>query len=268
MEKTKRNPNVLALGIILSTVMIIMFFLLQIKGNKGLELNYQWLLLSLIPLIIALFVGNYITKLKYGDYEIDSINRQTIDIDSDIIDAIEWINSQQKKSIEELEGLPHKASYKVLRFEYGKKDYYIIRDIIMYLQALPNLRYFEIVENPQRFSYLVKLQDIIGIANVNEIRRNNLINEEIIYDSLGKFINAVQNRSILDAYPHAITDSLTEEDTLLSAYKKLRNLKEDFLPFIDHHQRLIGFVRRIKVESKIAQFYYKYLKSDNGDDIE
>ena len=60
----ERQDIILISGIIVSIILLIIFGLLQHYQAKFMTLSNQWIFLSILPIIVALFVGGYITKFK------------------------------------------------------------------------------------------------------------------------------------------------------------------------------------------------------------
>jgi hypothetical protein len=57
---------------VISIVLLVVFFALQMRGSPILSLNLQWILVAGVPLVVALVAGGYVKRLKLpGDLEID-----------------------------------------------------------------------------------------------------------------------------------------------------------------------------------------------------
>jgi hypothetical protein len=257
MKNKEKNPKAILWGSIISTALILLFFFLQTFENEGLNLNQQWILLSLVPLLVALFIGNYITSLKYGDIEISAIDKEPIGFDSDIIDIIKAIRAKEKEGLDNLRALTNKKEIEVLLFKYGRVGYYSKNVISSYLKELPNIKYFEIVDENDEFLCLISLRTVIKVTR----RHPNSDDNQLIIQNLESFISSLENRTILTDYQHALEEFIMDDDTLINSYIKLRKSPENLLPILNRRKRLIGIIKTNSVERKIAQLYLNHYQS-------
>lgn len=56
--------SILAIGAVISVGMLVIFMVLQAQNGSILDLSMKWLWVSLVPVGIALFVGNFISSIK------------------------------------------------------------------------------------------------------------------------------------------------------------------------------------------------------------
>jgi hypothetical protein len=66
-----RNPSAVWVGAILSALFLGLFLWLKYQDSSVLDLQPQWLLVAVVPLVASLVVGGYVRELKAGDYGVD-----------------------------------------------------------------------------------------------------------------------------------------------------------------------------------------------------
>lgn len=62
----EKNSKALTWGILVSVFLLVLFSVLKIINSPILDLQSQWLIISIIPILIGLIVGKYIGKIKAG----------------------------------------------------------------------------------------------------------------------------------------------------------------------------------------------------------
>jgi hypothetical protein len=71
VEASGRNPKSLWVGISISAILLAIFLVLKWAKSPVLDLQPQWLLVALVPILIGLIIGGYVRELKAGDYGVD-----------------------------------------------------------------------------------------------------------------------------------------------------------------------------------------------------
>lgn len=79
------------IGAAASLALLLLFGVLQEREAKFLELSSQWILISIFPILVSLFVGGYISKFKGFGVELESaLNTSvTTSVDLRATDALE-----------------------------------------------------------------------------------------------------------------------------------------------------------------------------------
>ena len=104
-----------------------LFISLHIKNSKFLTIDSKWLLISGLPILIALIVGGYIHKFKGFGIELETSLKNPIgQVNLIATDVLESISGRDKGSISSVEKLPSSEliKYHRLSFVNGKRNYY------------------------------------------------------------------------------------------------------------------------------------------------
>ena len=153
--------------------------------------------------------------------------------------------------------LEQKLKTERLQFKYRIQDYYNSSVVLEYINELPNLKYFEIIDKERRFIALIPSRKFQKSEQYNEDRTNQGI--ELL-------ISSIENGNISDTFSDVITHTIRKEDTLLVALKRFNDSNQgktvegdQILPVVDIDNKMIGLTRKIKLTEKIAE---QVLKSE------
>ena len=223
--------------------MLILFLWLQSCNSEILKLDVKWLIVSGLPILIALLLGGYIHKFKGFGIELEASLHNPIGRESLIAtDIIQCIQGAEKGSLDHLTQslFSRRNDYKRLSFILGKKDYYNDYVIEQYINRLPHLKYIEIKRHNGRFICLLPVSSF-------------KINNETDSDKIKLFIRAIEeNRFTAIFQDEVITDRVREDDSLIKVLPKVRASKLGILPVISKQNILIGIITTQIVEKRIA----------------
>lgn len=242
-----KKESILLIGVLLSLILLAAFGLLQIVDSKLLQLPSQWLAIAILPIIIALFVGGFITRFKGFGVELETALKTPVaNLNLTASDAVADIPGDEKQSIMYLQDLPYekKQATRWLLFKSGRQNYYRANDIEMYMKELPNLQYFEIRSEGG---------DFICFLPTSAFRNTTHYRNEIDYDKLKKFIKAIEENNVPSAFSGlAISLAISSERELIDVLKVMRAEKADFAAVISPSGQYLGVVFANEVEKKIA----------------
>ena len=123
----------------------------------------------------------------------------------------------------------------------GRVGHYGVEAINSYFEAFPNLKYLEVQDENGHFVALLPIsafQDQQGHAYRNQLKR---------------LVHALENRNVPSTFGStAITESVRDEESLLTVLPKLRESKFGRLPVTSKNHRLLGVVTTEIVEKRIA----------------
>jgi len=227
----------IGISILTAISLLTFFFILQCQDSKVLSLDIRWILVSLLPILIALILDGYITKIKSGDFEIEIRN-----IDN-------WNNSNllefneayiiEKGEIKELTNTKRQAD--ILSFQINEKRKYNQDAIKIYLSKLTKVKYILILDKDNKFKHLLPFESQIKDKYANEL-----------YNGLSN--NDFENQLTTDLRNKLIDSFVECNDNLKEVYQKFKclNLKDkDILPVLDGQHKLIGTISLHTVEQKI-----------------
>lgn len=254
-----KNNNILWSGIA-STCLLILFFTLKLRESPILDLDFKWIAVAGVPLLIGLLYSGIIKNFKGFGIELETHFSNTVK-EVEIIGKLETLDSPDisKESLEKLYPLSEgeKNQIQRLKFEMGKKNYYNDTVISEYFKMLPNLKFVEIINTKGQFICLIPHYSF----------KNN--QEELDKGQLEKFISAIENGTVIEDFQQSIVSHLTESDSISFAYKKIINSKkgnildDQFLPVIDSSSKMKGLVSKRNLEEKISRQVVELIDKNN-----
>lgn len=247
----KRKPIYVYFSILCSFILFLILGKLINQESKILDLSSEWIIFSIFPIIIGLFLGGYITRFKGLGFEIESAINEKIAPSIELVatEAIADIQGDEKRSIRYLENLSakQKRSIKWLLFEIGKSDYYSHLAVEEYLRRLPNIEFFEVRTNTGNF---------VCYLPIEYFQNNGYQN----YDSekIIKLIEAIENGNVIDQFPDIANPVFVLSDQkLVPVLKTLYEENIDQAAVISKRGRYLGVIFKRDVESKIAHSVLK-----------
>jgi CBS domain-containing protein len=238
-----KNHSEVAVGIILSIILLLTFFLLQTIKPSVLALDWKWIVVSAIPLIIALIIGGYIKSFKGFGFELETTLKEPLSfIDLAAAIALSAIGQTEKGTMRDLLQMDDIPRRKVarLRFILSKRDYYAENVIEDYMDYLPNLEYFEIIRSNGSFVCLIPI-------SIFRTRRENNYNE------IRLFVEALQNGTILDRFKQIlIGNSIKADINILDALQIMREKRYELAAVVNNDRIAIGVIRSSDIEHQIA----------------
>lgn len=245
-----KKSTILIIGTILSLLLLIIFGVLQEKEAKFLTLSNQWIVLSIFPIIVALFVGGYIAKFKGFGVELESALKASVStsIELKATDALSDIPGDEKQSLSYLENMSKEKalSIKWLVFEYGRKNYYSPYAIREYLTKLPNLEFIEVQTKESKFICYIPIKGLKGEGNFIEYNQFDM-------EKIQRFVNAIENKKVLQAFSDlAISLVVKSSNSLIEVLKVMRDEQVDMAAVVSDSGRYLGVLFSRDVERKVA----------------
>jgi uncharacterized integral membrane protein len=243
-----KKENTLIIGAIISLILLILFGWLQTKESELLQLPSQWLAMAVLPIIVALFVGGFITRFKGFGVELESTLKSPVtSLNLTASDAVADIPGDEKRSFEYLNGLSYekKQATRWLLFKSGRRNFYTPYGIETYMRELPNIRYFEIKS---------EAGDFICFLPVSVFRNESQhYDESIDSEKLRKFIGSIEQNNVPIVFSDfAIKLKVSSEQALVEVLKVMRLEKSDFAAVVSPSGKYLGVVLANEVERKIA----------------
>jgi hypothetical protein len=230
-------------SIAVTVVLFALFLYLQRQESKLLELDTKWVVVALIPLIVAILKSNIIQRFQGFGFELETRLEDPIGRISVVAtDALVSIPEDEKASLEHLYSLDHakREETRRLTLVQGRGSHYNEYAMRQYLEELPNLEHLEVRDENGQFVALLP----IGLF------RNQ---DSVDMRQVDKLLRAIENRSVSDDFgTSAITKSVRDEESLLTLLPKLRESRFGLLPVTSSNGQLLGIVTTEIVEKRIA----------------
>ncbi len=216
-----------------------------------LTLPTQWIFVAVLPILVALFVGGYITKFEGFGVKLETDLKAPVSgtVELKATDALAEIPRSDKESIIHLQNMSREKvlSIKWLIFEQGRTDY-SPHTIQFYLEKMSNLEFFEVRTKKGKFVCFIPVS-YFKDGEENIIRRNRIDfdNEKLI-----RFVNALETENILDQFSNvAVSSTVKSSDSLVQVLKILRDEQVDLAAVISKSNRYIGVLFRSDVEKRV-----------------
>lgn len=248
MHVEKFKPIII--GAAASLALLLLFGVLQEKGAKFLNLSSQWIFISILPILVSLFVGGYISKFKGFGVELESaLNTSvTTSVDLKATDALENMLGDEKQGIGYLRRLSREKAQSIrwLTFYTERKNYYSPRAIERYLDKLISVNYFEVKDSKGSFVCYVPVSTFFESI---EARGRPQVNQE----TLERFITSLENNNVTEEFSDIVTKvSVKSRDSLVNVLRVLRNENVGVVAVISDEGRYLGAAFSHDVEKKVA----------------
>lgn len=245
-KRLYEQHTALTIGTVSSIVVLVLFFILQYLDARVLGLDTRWLLVSLLPLLVALLVGNYIQSFKGFGVELEGrLEKPVTSITLYATDAVEESVGAEKRSrnylqvLEDLKNDPTKSINRLI-FRQGHRDYYTAEIITKYITELPRIEYFEVREEDGGF---------VALLPTKIFKENNEPNTKRVSD----FIQALENRSIITQFHrNVIQHSVRDNTGLVEALRVMRKKNSRRIVVVTDENKFVGLLFAHVVEKRIA----------------
>jgi len=254
-ENMDNKTKTVLIGVCISILLLIIFGILQESEAKFLLLSNQWIFISITPVLVALFIGGYITKVKGFGVELEAALKESIStsIELKATDAIAKIPGDEKQSIEYLQRMSRQKALSIrwLVFELGRINYYSPLSIRKYLMELPNIEFLEVRTKQGQF---------VCYLPIEYFKREGAIDEYDLFDmdKIDKFIDALEGGKVKEKFM-GIANSVfvKSNENLMKVLRTLRSENVNMAAVISEQDRYLGVLFSHDVERKIADAVIK-----------
>lgn len=250
-----KKEKILVWGALFSVVILVAFGILQEMGAKFLGLESQWIFISILPILIALFVGGYITRFSGFGFELEAALKEPVSTSIEISaqEAVVDVPGDEKQTYAYLESLSleKRTAIRHLRFDYSRGGWYRAGDVRQYLLKLPELEFFEIRSKQDYFVCYLPADYFKLFGAPDE-------GSSIYMDRVEKFITALQNGNVLEEFRGiAISLTVRQSDDLLKVLKLMREEQVRMAAVVSESNRYLGVLFIEDVEKRIADAVLK-----------
>jgi|GEM_PF-6145111 len=232
--------------------LFILFFLIFLHGIEPsiLGLETRWLIVSGAPLLYASIVGGYLKSFRGFGVELESqLNTPITNTALFVSDVFTKMPSDEKLSRKHLAYANQKTlkKNKVLIFNCGKNNYYNVEIIEEYLHAMPNLEYFEFVDENGYFKCLLPISIFKPDAT------NLPVIEPPDNNALFDLVNAINNDHLFQTFgAEVINEKVTESKSVIEILPVVRQSRHGIVGVLNENDKLVGIVDERALESSIA----------------
>lgn len=238
-------------GVIIAAFMLLIFAASAEEGARFLNLPSQWILVSVFPILVALFLAGYVRKFKGFGIELESSLNSPISsvLDLGVASALTVLVVAKKQEVRYLYDLKRdrKLAIRVLSFELSRKGYYTEGAVIEYLTHLPNIQYLEIKTEQGEFNCYLPIDVLLG-------NNHQQLEQPFSRSKTRKFIKTLEAGRVEEEYwPFAYQLTVKSKTSLVEVLRLLRHEQIDAVPVISESGRYLGLAFRGLVESKVAE---------------
>lgn len=226
--------------------LILLSVIIHIRGRKPnwLDIETKWLVISILPVLIVMFTGGYISSFKGFGIEIEASlkepveNRITLAARKAIVGDI----SEQKGTLAHLYELSEEEKNSIERLQFKNKYPSYASDAVkQYLKILPKLEYIELLDDKSKFIGVMLASDLLG-------------KEE-------QFVTSLESGNILIDFSKLIVTHYVDSNTsAIDTLDRMRRNNEKFLPLLNSNHSMEGVVTESSLEKSIAD---EVLKASN-----
>lgn len=242
--------TVFVIGATVSIIFLIVFFSFQHNKAEVLNLETRWLIVSGVPILVALIIGGYIKSFKGFGVELEaSLEKPVSNLSLSATEAITQVKGDEKRNISYLQSLSSskKSTISRLKFTQGRVDYYTYDAIKLYFKELNHLKYVEICDELGKF---------IALIPMSQFRRRRNTSQDSYIDefALKAFIIALENKEILSKYSDVLLNVNVQEDIgVIEALQIMKKKRINELIVLDDNNSFIGLLTLRSVEKKIIE---------------
>jgi hypothetical protein len=233
---------ILRAGAVASLFILLLLAVAHSMKATFLSLESRWLIVSGIPLLVALIAGGYLKRFKGLGIELEGELQRSVDqgylpeapvLPLQAAEITEHAEIVAKESLDRLVNMPPEKRKRVKRLSFIMQRHYVPHIIEQYFQGLPKLAFLEV-------------QNQSG-ALVCILRR-----QAITETNMQTFVDSLARGTVVRDFANAIVDKpVRVEDSFLVAIEKLRNSGLESLPVIDGSQ-VVGLIDRYLAFERLA----------------
>jgi hypothetical protein len=245
------NPKYgVGIGFLITLSLVVFFGCMQENGSRFLDLPIQWIILSLLPVIISLFIYGYITKFESFGILLESAVKAPLStsIELKAIQAPVYLLNTNKDDLTALNRMSvgEKLSIKSLIFELGKKNY-TDHGILEYLKKLKNLDFLEVRTQNGGFHCFIP-------ANFFKENSDSKLNTTFNDEKIARFIEAIKEGNVIQRFNNiAISLTVKSSESLINVLKAMREENVEIAAMVsDSGKYKGGVIFSRDVEKKIA----------------
>ncbi len=206
----------------------------------------------MLPVIVSLFVGGFITSFKGFGVELEATLQKPVkSLDLTGADsvsvAVADIPGDEKRSLSHLQSVSIDGKLKTrwLRLTSGRQGYYESSAIQRYLSELPNIIYLEILSTSGKFICFLPIS----------VFRNGLgdIRQAFNQENIRKLIEAIEADDVPKAFPEsALSLTVSSDKSMIDVLKVMRSENAQFAAVVTPIGDYSGVVFSDDIERKIA----------------
>lgn len=241
MPELWRKHKVLLAGAGISLGVLLTFLCLQQLGAAMMDLPPRWLLVSVVPLVIAAVAGGYVKTLKGFGVELEA--RLAEPVGSLVPEEVGLdLPGGPREDRAYLDTLSTAAKRKITRLsiDQSKAPTCVPGVIETYLKDLKKVEYVEVRNGEGAFQCLIPAKALRKNRKPDATRIEQLAHALIENDVVNEFKDV------------AITRTVREDDDLVTALRALREAEEGLAAVVSETGRFRGIVETAGVERRLA----------------
>lgn len=232
-------------GVAISVVLFVILDLLKLNDASVLKIEWVWIVVGLLPILIALFLGGYIKKVNVKGFEVETIfSAPTSTVTLTASDVRGDIKSVDKMGGQHLRSLSaeYRRSIIGLRFMNREKGFYNNQMVAEYLRLMPNLEYL---------LALTKRGSFVGLLPVKSVCDSKGRSDSELID---RFLNAAASENLQSEFPNeGITLTVHGQQSLVDVLEKMKDQGANVAAVVSPAETYLGIVKVSDIERRIAE---------------
>ncbi len=245
-----KKIKILIYACILSLAALVTLFGIRVYAPTLLDIDVKWLIVAAIPIILALIIGRFITRFRFGGFDVELAAGGPIIEHEEVFEILQPLGVLPKSELDFLQGMSHEDKIKanVLLFEIGRPDYYHEGSIMEYLRQLPNVQFFMIVNKAQRLVAIIY------------IYRSVFLNQG--FGPVDRFIQMLEQGVVPQGFGPIVTGRISPRARIIDAYRRLKKEYPGVLMVYSEAKPefLTGFITLEKAERYLANIVVRMMK--------
>lgn len=229
-------------------LIICVIMILRVKIGEKFKIEYSYIVLAIIPVVLWLLLTGKIQKLEVGELKIETAfveaSRTPVSKQIKLVRLpVETLTMNPKGGSDDIPQLVRDKT-EALTFRLGYGHYYgpVIEDYLNQLCVYPFFKHIIINQNDEKFFGLLNAREVKSIFSVDERR----------YEDFAYWINHSNRDSLLKLEGFVSVNEAIRKDTdKQTALERMETLNIETLPVISEEGIFVGVVERSRLTSSL-----------------
>lgn len=251
-----KSSSIAVLGSVLSLALLVVILIFNYHDPLTMTLPTHWFLISIIPLVVSLFIGGYITKISALGVDLEAtLKTSTSTLYGMTREAISPELEADKGKLGEFEqrALGERRRIRVLKFYVGGNQFYTPDAISGYFKHAPNLDFLLVISQNNTFICMLPKAYFDNESSQQNYLHDNDIGTEFNTVKINNFTKALKNNNVEDIFKEKCKLlALDGQTSLAVSLKQMRQSQINIAPVINSNGKYIGLVTSSDIERIIA----------------
>ena len=221
----------LTLGMMISSMVLLVFLILQQLNARLLMLELQWLVVALLPTLVALFAGGYLACCRKFGADLNGILKTPV---GNILPPTTHaaVPSGETVDLTALEKLAGQSPQRLVLTANKSQDAYVVEIVQAYLERIHSVQYLEIqtASPAPRFISLLPKTAFFSAGKIQTATIERLV----------AMLPDLKTDQLRAVFSTAMVSTLPESTSLIESLKLMRLMKLSQIAVVNSQQMLEG----------------------------